>query len=129
MRAREAAYQAVLNAWRENSFAAHTLRAWEQAEHPDRRELSLAWEIAHGTLRRMLTLDHFAKQCAARSKLTLKLKERVLLDTALYQYVYMSKIPLYALVNETVELAHRYCHVTFTQFLNAILHKLSSVTL
>lgn len=126
MRAREAAYLALLAAMRDEAFIAVTLKNWEKTHHPSKQELSLAWEIAHGSMRKLLTLQHVAKQCAVKAQLDLKLKERALLYTAFYQCLYMSKVPPYAIVNETVALAKKYCHAMFAGFLNAILHKLQN---
>lgn len=129
MKAREAAYQAVLSALSQKTFVADTLGEWEKSTHPSKQDLHLAWEIASGTVRMARALDHLARQCAGLPKLTLKAKERALLYTALYQRAFMSRVPLYAIVDETVALAKRYCHRTFVGFLNAILRKLDRITL
>ncbi len=127
--ARAAAYQAVWTALKEEAFIADTLTQWVETAHPSKQDLNFAWEIANGSMRMALALDHFAKQCAERPKLSLKIKERALLYTALYQHIYMSRVPLYAIVDETVALAHRHCHSTFAGFLNAILRRLDRASL
>jgi 16S rRNA (cytosine967-C5)-methyltransferase len=71
-----------------------------------------------------LALDHIGAQLSTSGKLNLKMKERALLRTAIYQYCFMNKVPLYAIVNETIELAKKYCHKTFIAYLNALLRKL-----
>ncbi|MCE5315885.1 MAG: methyltransferase domain-containing protein [Parachlamydia sp.] len=129
MKAREAAFKAVHSALSQKSFVADMLDEWERAEHPNGQDLRLAWEIASGTVRMALALEHFAKQCAGRSKLNLKPKERALLYTALYQHAFMSRVPLYAIVDETVALTKRFCHSSFAGFLNAVLRKLSQTSL
>lgn len=84
----------------------------------------LAREIAFGTQRRLLTLDHIAKKLTSRGKLSLKPKERSLVRMAIYQHLFMEAIPSHAVVHETVELAKRYCHPSFVRFLNAALRRL-----
>ncbi len=84
----------------------------------------LAREIALGTERRLLTLDHIAQKLALRGALNLKLKEKMLLRMAIYQHLFMDRIPAHALVNETVKLAKEYCHFRFVNFLNAALRRL-----
>jgi 16S rRNA (cytosine967-C5)-methyltransferase len=121
---REAAFLAVLKALKEEAFVSDFLNRWEKSSHPSKQDLHLAWEIANGCVRMRLALDYLAKQAAGRSKLSMKAKERALLHTALYQVFYLSRIPLYAIVNETVAIAHRHCHPTFVRFLNAILRQL-----
>lgn len=88
----------------------------------------LAREIALGTERRLLTLDHLAQKLAARGELNLKLKEKMLLRMAIYQHIFMDRIPPHALVNETVKLAKEFCNFRFVNFLNAALRKLVGET-
>ena len=121
--AREAAYIAVLAAYREEAYVSDSLELWEKSSLPTRQDLHFAWEIAHGTVRMRGALDYLAKQCR-EGPLMLKIKERALLHTALYQFFFMSRVPLYAIVDETVTLARKQCHSSFANFLNAILRKL-----
>lgn len=86
----------------------------------------LAREIAYGTERRILTLDYIAQKLAKKGTLNLKSKERWLLRMAIYQHLFMDRIPVHALVNETVKLAKAHCHSIFVRFLNAALHRLVS---
>ncbi len=53
----------------------------------------------------------------------------MLLRSALYQVYYMDRLPLYAVANESQEIAKKYCHPSFAKFLNAILRKEEKVTL
>ena len=87
----------------------------------------LSYEISNGVVRQVLALDYLAKQLS--NSIKAKLKEKILLRMALYQHYFMDRIPLYAVVNETVMLARKYCHSSFVKFLNAILRKLSEVEL
>ncbi len=88
----------------------------------------LAREIALGTERRLLTLDYLAQKLATRGALNLKLKEKMLLRMAIYQHIFMDRIPPHALVNETVKLAKEFCNFRFVNFLNAALRKLVAET-
>lgn len=129
MKAREAAYKAVQLALGQKAFVVDVLDEWKGTEHPSGQDLRFAWEIASGTVRMALALEHFAKQASGRQKLSLKTKERALLYTALYQHAFMSRVPLYAIVDETVALANQHCHSSFAGFLNAILRNLSQTIL
>lgn len=124
MNPREAAYLALLASVKNEGFVASSLNQWQRLEKPTPRDFALAYEIASGSARMALALDYLAKELSIKKQLSLKVKERVLLRTALYQYYYLEKIPLYALVNDTVELAKKYCHKTFVSFLNALLRRL-----
>lgn len=126
MIAREAAYLALLASLRQEQFIMHSLASWQKAEHPTVQDFAFAHEIATGAARMALSLDYIAEQLSTSKKLNLKLKERALLRTAIYQYHFMQKVPLYAIVNETIEIAKKYCHQTFAAYLNALLRNLEN---
>lgn len=125
MKAREAAYVALLGAVRQEKFITASLAEWQQAEHPSMQDFAFAYEIASGTSRMALALDYIAEKLSTKKKLSVKLKERVLLRSAIYQFKFMSKVPLYAIVDETIEIAKKYCHSTFVSYLNALLRQLN----
>lgn len=129
MNAREAAYLAVIASSKEDKYASEFLDQWKQKESPSQQDDHLAREIAYGSIQRKLSLDYLATQLTPQKKLNLKSKELILLRTALYQYYFMDRIPIYALTNETQHIAKRYCHQTFCGFLNAILRKLEQTKL
>lgn len=115
--AREAAFLSLLHAWKENVFLADSLKKFYSP---------LAQEIAYGTMQRMLTLDAIAKELSTKKTLKLKLREKILLRMALYQVYFMNGLPLYAITNESVNLADCYCHSSFKSYLNAVLRRTPS---
>lgn len=125
---REIAYLALLKAKKEGAFIADTLELWIQQTEPTPKDAALAREIAYGSCRMGLALDVIGAQCSSSGKLSLKMKERLLLHTALYQYFYLERIPLYAIVNESINIARKHCHAHFAKFLNAALRKLEAFT-
>ena len=122
---REAAYLACLNFEKEGRYLADFLNDWFKQSHPSMQDFKLAQEIAYGTCRMRLALEYYAENLS-NNKLNLKRKERILLFTSLYQYYFLDKIPLYALTNESIKIAKKYCHGRFIKFLNAVLRILSS---
>jgi len=125
MNAREAAYQSLLSSLREEQFIQSFLEQWSEQERPETRDLNFARELAYGTMRRWRTLEFYAKQLAP---LKLKRKEKALLFLALYQAKMMDKIPMHALVNESVACAKKFCHHSFAKFLNATLRKIPELS-
>jgi 16S rRNA (cytosine967-C5)-methyltransferase len=125
IKAREAAFLSVLNSLQEEKFANETLEKWKKEASPSSIDYHLAQEIAYGAIRMALSLDYIAVQLTSQRKLSTKLSERALLRSALYQACFMDRLPLYAIVNETVSIARKYFHESFAKFLNAILRKLS----
>ena len=90
---------------------------------------TLAYEIASGTLRMKRWLDFAAKQLTKTGKLPEKRKERLLLEMALYQCYFLTRMPLFAIANEMVELAKKYSSRHFASFLNAIIRKIDRTSL
>lgn len=121
---REAAYYALLAYQREELFVQQFLNQWIQAASPKPQDSRLAREIAYGTVRMQLALDHIAASLTPREKLSLKSREKILVRMAIYQFSFMEKIPIYAITNETLEIAKKNCHPSFVKFLNAILRRL-----
>lgn len=127
--ARESAYLAVLSSFKGETYAKDFLDHWREDERPDSRDYRLAQEIAYGTIRMASSLDYLALKLSSKNKLSLKLKEKALLRTALYQYYYMKQVPLYAIANETAQIAKKYCHSFFEKFLNASLRAVTKYPL
>ncbi|CCB85073.1 putative uncharacterized protein [Parachlamydia acanthamoebae UV-7] len=124
--AREAAFLAVYSFLKEGKFLSESLENWKQKESPSSLDFSFAQDIAYGSVRMALALDYIAKSTAERQSLSLKVKERSLLRTAIYQAAFQRSTPLYAIGQESGNLAKKYCHPTFSSFLNALLRKLGS---
>jgi len=121
---REAAYLALLISLKDGKFIEKSLTKWDEKTTPASIDFNLAKEIAYGSARMALSLDYIAKQLASKKTLKLKLKERALLRTALYQAIFMNRIPLYAITDETLKIAKTYCHHRFVGYLNATLRQL-----
>lgn len=122
---REAAYLALLASLREERFIPDTLEEWRKNCLPSTLDFHFATQIAFGAAQMASALDYIASQLATQGRLSLKLKERALMRLALYQYYFLERVPIYAIADETINLANKYCHSTFSKFLNAVLRKLA----
>lgn len=121
--AREAAYLAALHTGEGGRFAAEMLDQWQCDASPSLVDAQLARRIGYGTIQMTLSLDYLAVQLTERKHLKLKRKEQTLLQTALYQLFFMERLPAYAIGNETMRLAKKYCQPHFANFLNALLRR------
>jgi len=121
---REGAFLALLSFYKTGAFLSDTLGRWQAKAKPTPLNFRLAKHLALGALKMRRSLNFFLKDRCSK----LKVKERCLLHLALYQAFFSQKIPSYALVNEMVSLAKKYCHHRFASFLNAFLRKLPSMT-
>ncbi len=125
---RKAVFNALLSVYREEGFLAEYLDQWRRKAQPTERDFSLAFEMAMGTMRKTWTLDAIAKQLSKTGKLSLKLKEKVLVRMSIYQAVFMDSLPIYAIGDQMVSLAKELCHPRFSKFLNALIHSLDGFT-
>ncbi|PIS01742.1 MAG: hypothetical protein COT84_00880 [Chlamydiae bacterium CG10_big_fil_rev_8_21_14_0_10_35_9] len=119
---RYGAFYALLEYEKKGRKVENTLREWLKQASPKKEEYNLAQELAYGSIRRKITLDFYAFQLASK----LKLREKLLLRLAIYQFLFAKKIPLYALVNETVDLAKKNISLETSKFFNATLRKLET---
>lgn len=125
MNSREAAFLALLCSLKGECFISEFLEEWLKKDQPYQQDYQLAHQIAYGSSQMALALDFLALQASKKKRVHLKLKERILLRTALYQIYFLDRLPLYAVVNETIEIAKKYFHKYFVGYLNAILRKVS----
>lgn len=71
-----------------------------------------------------LALEAMALKLNEGKKVRLSTKQKALLLTALYQACFMDRVPLHAIVNETVQLAKEHGLQAIAPFFNALLRKL-----
>ena len=97
----------------------------EKRNKLDDRDVGLISEIVYGVTTWKLTLDEIIKKY---SKIRLKKISPWILNIlrmGIYQIVFLDKIPKSAAVNESVNLAKRYGHKSSSNFVNAILTKVT----
>ncbi len=122
---REVAYRVLerhrlTGGWVQDDLAAEFARgAWSPA---DRR---LATELVCGVVRRRETLTWLLKPAISRPWEKIEPELVTLLWLGAYQLVYLDRIPSFAAIHETVELARALGQVRWTGFANGILRSLA----
>ena len=109
MGARETALNVLIACRKEGGWSNSVLKAYTSRDRLDSRDSALAARLSYGVLQNRNYLDFYLKQL-----LTGKIKDlhpvvRDILHLGLYQMYLMDKIPESAAVNESVELAKKYC--------------------
>ena len=109
MGARETALNVLIACRTEEGWSNGLLKTQLSRDRLDRREAALATRLCYGVLQNRLKLDFYLQQL-----LTGKLKDlhpavRDILHLGLYQIYEMDRIPQSAAVNESVDLAKKYC--------------------
>lgn len=122
---RELAYD-VLRNWQPQGRPATTdldARLRDAELSPSARGLTT--ELVHGVIRRRATLDALLAPHSRRPLRQIEPELRVLLHLGIYQLAFLSGAPVYAMVDETVELAKRFRHPEWAGFVNALLRAVS----
>ena len=109
MGARETALNVLIACRTEDGWSNGILKEYLHRDRLDRRDAALATRLCYGVLQNRLKLDFYLQQL-----LTGKLKDlhpavRDILHLGLYQLYEMDKVPSSAAVNESVDLAKKYC--------------------
>jgi 16S rRNA (cytosine967-C5)-methyltransferase len=118
--ARQAAFGALLAVDR-GTWSAEALAA--KSVHLDPRDAGLASDIVFGTLRHHGELDAVIRQCSKRSVDHLDIAVRVAIEMAIYQLMFLDRVPDHAAVNDSVELARRAGKESAVPFVNAVLRR------
>lgn len=123
--ARAAAFDILIRAERESSYAAELLhsKTYERLSLVDH---SLTTELVMGVLRWQSVLDSQIAESSAQRIAKLDLEVLTALRLALYQLRWLDRIPARAAINESVELVKRARKRSAAPFVNAVLRKLAA---
>ena len=121
--ARRAAYEVVLRVFEHGAYADRALTT--AVARLDERERAFAQQLAYGTVQRVRTLDHAIETLGRRPVRKLDPPVRAALRLAAYQLGYLAS-PVYAAVNESVELVRRARLERAVPFTNAVLRRISA---
>lgn len=91
----------------------------------DERDRRLLRELVFGTLRWLRRLDQVIGSAAIRPLSEIDPPLHAPLRLAVYQLLYLDRIPPHAAVNEAVEEAHRRTHKGGASFVNAVLRRIA----
>lgn len=122
---RTAAVLAIADALGGRQFASDALRAMRSNERLSGREAGLATEIAQGTLRHVVTIEHVLAAVARLDQQQTKPRLRAILLAAAYQIIWLDRVPVFAAVDEAVELARKLVHGRTPGMVNAVLRRLA----
>lgn len=125
MTARELAFE-LLSRWspRSEPITRELDRRLDAVQLPA-NERGLAAELVQGIVRRKETLDSLLRHFVSRPLNQVEPGAVTLLQLGVYQLVFLSGIPAYAVVHETAELAKRRGKPQWTGFINGVLRAVS----
>ena len=109
MGARETALNVLIACRKEGGWSNGVLKEYLQRDHLDRRDAALATRLCYGVLQNRLKLDFYLQQLLTGKVKDLHPAVRDILHLGLYQLTEMDKVPSSAAVNESVDMAKKYC--------------------
>ena len=132
MTAREAALLTLGAVERQNAWANGYLKKTLARAEVSRRDAALATRLTFGVLQNKLLLDYYIGRFSTMKVEKMEQKVRDNLRLALYQLLFMSKIPQSAAVNEAVALTKKHCknpraHGMVNGILRSILRSLDNM--
>lgn len=121
MNARELALIALKEIDERAAYANLALEPLLTRHRLEPRERALATELVYGVSRRLSTLDWAIGQVASRPLGEMTVWVRNILREAVYQLMYLERIPASAVTNEAVNLARKHGHEGVAKFVNGVL--------
>lgn len=117
--ARKAAFDILLRIEKDKAYSSALLASHEKDLLAADR--ALCHELVLGTLRRQISLDHEIDVFA--NKKTLDIEVRVAIRLGLYQVRFLTRVPEYSAINESVNLVQRARKTSAKSLVNAVLRK------
>ncbi len=109
MGARETALNVLIACRKEGGWSNGVLKEYTVRDRLDSRDAGLAARLCYGVLQNRGCLDFYLQQLLTGRIKDLHPAVRDILHLGLYQMYFMDKIPESAAVNQSVELAKKYC--------------------
>ena len=116
---RIAAFEILAKIETEKSYSSVLLPIYEEKLEP--KDRALCHELTLGTLRKQIYLDRIIEKLTNGKKLDSAVK--IILRLALYQLIFLDKIPAHAAINDAVNLVRIAKKTSAKGFVNAILRK------
>lgn len=120
---REAAVRAITAALRGDGFASDQLVRYRSAL--DGRESALAVDLALGTLRHLITIEHVLSQLADYNARRVAPMLRAIICCGAYQLIWLDRVPAFAAVDESVKLGRLLAGARASGMVNAVLRRVA----
>lgn len=116
--ARRHAYKILNQYFLDSSYLNLALNEQLKNSRLSRQDKDLCTTIVYGTIQNLLYLEYQLEPYIKNKKVKRKIKTLLLMS--LYQFIYLNKIPEYAIINEAVEIAKKESYQV-SKFVNALL--------
>lgn len=123
--ARSVAYDILLKVDQQDSYASELLHS-HRLDALSPQDRGLCTELVMGVLRWRSVLDDAISKASSKQVSRLDPEVRISLQIAIYQFLFLERVPTHAAVNESVELVKRARKRSAVPFANAVLRKASA---
>lgn len=123
MNAREIAYHATYEVLHLKKYSNYVLEQALNRGNLSDKDRRLVAVIVMGTLQNYLYLLQIIKELSTIPFSKIKQKIRIILAIGLYQIMFLTKVPSYAIVNESVNLVSKVADYRAKSFVNGLLRK------
>ncbi|MEG0361564.1 MAG: 16S rRNA (cytosine(967)-C(5))-methyltransferase RsmB [Longicatena sp.] len=120
MKARELAFQFLKDICIQKKYSNLLLR--NELDKAQQKDKGLITQIVYGTLQNYRLCRY---QWTSYVRNMPDIEVCILLDMSVYQLLYMDKVPAYAIINESVDIAKKRIHQDYGRLVNALLHKVN----
>ncbi|MGB9678963.1 MAG: 16S rRNA (cytosine(967)-C(5))-methyltransferase RsmB [Thermoanaerobacteraceae bacterium] len=121
MNSREIAFEILYDIFKNGAYSNISLNKHFKKYEIEDADKNLIKEIVFGTIERKYTIDYFISFYIKNKLDNLDLNTLIVLEMGIYQLEYLDKIPNYAVLNETVNLAKKVTNLYKSKFINAVL--------
>ncbi|MDI3476985.1 MAG: rRNA (cytosine967-C5)-methyltransferase [Thermoanaerobacterium sp.] len=121
MNQRDIAFKILYDVFAKKGYLNIVLNKYLNNDEIEDVDKSFIKEIVFGPIERKYTLDHIIDHYSTRGIKKIDDKVLIILEMGLFQLMYMDKVPDYAAINESVNLAKKYVGKYASKFVNAVL--------
>jgi len=108
----------------DNGYSTDLIKQWDLSEYND-SDKKLLVNIVYGVLENRIYIDYIINKYSKINSSKLDKLVLEILRMSIYQLVFMDKIPEYAIINESVEIAKNNIGTKESSFINAVLRACS----
>lgn len=121
MKSREIAIKILYEVFQNKAYSNIVLNNKLNNAQLSYKDKAFITQIVYGTIKYKLTIDRILNQYICKGLKSLKPNIQNILRSAIYQIRYLDRIPDFAVVNESVEIAKKYSSLKVSRLVNGVL--------
>lgn len=123
MKEREEALEILLKTHYEKGYASELLKGLDSSIE-GQRNIAFVKRLVYGVLEERNALDYFIREYSDIPITKIDKEILEILRISIYQYLFMDKVPEYAILNEALELVDKYSNSGFKAYVNGMLRNM-----